>query len=348
MTRVGGKVQLGVRSGGEVGGETAGGDPLAELKQAAEQEAQSDPARAQAHRAGHQILEAFAKIMHGLAGAAAVEAVHPSLKEDARVTAAVRDDLEELGYDTGNTDQSLSAALKKYQSDSGLEDTGALDMETLMSMVESMLKRKNSGAAAPQRRNSSWSSGRSGGTPGVANNPVSNQGYQSPSGNYETAPAARGDGARPSTGPAPNGRVDLSTPEGQEVFRQAARLAGVPEEWATSPALRSLVNHESGGIVGRLNYTYGNRDPASVHAELKSGRISARSSATGLGQLLLSNVDKYYPNGRAGIGDPVQEAAGMLAYIKDRYGSPDVAWGNHSANPRRHQGVPRIYRAEGY
>mgnify|MGYP003467014399 CR=1 FL=1 len=87
---------------------------------------------------------------------------------------------------------------------------------------------------------------------------------------------------------------------------------------------------------------------ASVHAELKSGRISARSSATGLGQLLLSNVDKYYPNGRAGIGDPVQEAAGMLAYIKDRYGSPDVAWGNHSANPRRHQGVPRIYRAEGY
>ena len=58
--------------------------------------------------------------------------------------------------------------------------------------------------------------------------------------------------------------------------------------------------------------------------------------------------DKYYPKGRAGIGDPVQEAAGMLAYIKDRYGSPEVAWGNHSANPRRHQGVPTIYRAEGY
>jgi hypothetical protein len=152
---------------------------------------------------------------------------------------------------------------------------------------------------------------------------------------------------------APFGKVDLSTPEGRAVFAEAARIAGLPPEWANSPALKSLVNAESGGIVGRPNYTYGSRaqDPsqwASIHAELKAGRITAASSATGLGQLLSSNVAKYYPKGVAGIGDPVQEAAGMLNYIKDRYGSPEIAWGNHSANPRRHQGVPVIYTSEGY
>lgn len=312
------------------------------------QRVSADPERARALRAGQLVQEAFAKLMHGLLGISGADGVHPSLKEYPRVTAAVRDDLEELGYDVGADDRSLGEALKKFQKDNGLEETGGLDMDTLMAMVESMLKRKNTGAPAPQRRNSSWSSGRPGGTPGVQNGPVSDQGYRSPQGDFRTAPAARGDGSQASTGPAPMGKVDLSTEEGRAVFREAAKLAGVPEEWANSPALKSLMNHESGGVVGRLNYTYGKRDPASVHAELKAGKISAKSSATGLGQLLLSNVDKYYPKGRAGIGDPVQEAAGMLAYIKDRYGSPEVAWGNHSANPRRHQGVPKIYRAEGY
>ena len=80
-------------------------------------------------------------------------------------------------------------------------------------------------------------------------------------------------------------------------------------------------------------------DPArwgSVLDELRAGRITELSSATGLGQLLLDNVERYYPKGRAGIGDPVQEAAGMLRYIEASYGNPEVAWGNHSANPRRH------------
>jgi SLT domain-containing protein len=54
--------------------------------------------------------------------------------------------------------------------------------------------------------------------------------------------------------------------------------------------------------------------------------IRARSSASGLGQLLLANVDEHYPDGRAGIGDPLNEAAGMLSYIKKRYGNPDEAW----------------------
>lgn len=130
------------------------------------------------------------------------------------------------------------------------------------------------------------------------------------------------------------------SPEAIALFREAARVAGVPESWASSQALHNILSRESGGVVGRPNYTYGRRanDRSQwddIHNELKNGRITARSSATGLGQLLLSNVDRYYPNGRAGIGDPVQEAAGMLRYIQSRYGSPEVAWARYNT---RHEG----------
>jgi SLT domain-containing protein len=114
----------------------------------------------------------------------------------------------------------------------------------------------------------------------------------------------------------------------------------VPESWATSQGLHNILSRESGGVVGRPNYTYGRRANdrsqwGAIHDELRNGQKTARSSATGLGQLLLSNVDRYYPNGRAGIGDPVQEAAGMLRYIQDRYGHPDVAWQRYNT---RHEG----------
>lgn len=135
-------------------------------------------------------------------------------------------------------------------------------------------------------------------------------------------------------------RYAPNSPEARALFREAARLAGVPESWADSPGLHNILARESNGRVGVPNYTYGSRarDPSqwgSVHEELKNGRISARSSATGLGQLLLSNVDRYYPAGRQGIGDPLQEAAGMLSYIKDRYGSPEAAWARYNT---RHEG----------
>ena len=86
-------------------------------------------------------------------------------------------------------------------------------------------------------------------------------------------------------------------------------------EWASSAGLRNLLDAESEGQVGKLNYTYGARarDPsewAAVHEELRNGAITAKSSATGLGQLLLSNVDKYYPSGRQGIGNPTEEPSG--------------------------------------
>lgn len=119
------------------------------------------------------------------------------------------------------------------------------------------------------------------------------------------------------------------------LFEKAASLAGVPKSWASSSALQHLLASESAGKVGVPNYTYGDRvkNPAEwskIHEELRNGKITAKSSATGLGQLLAKNVDKYYPSGRQGIGNPVEEAAGMMGYIKDRYGTPERAWSQYN------------------
>ncbi|MEZ4272693.1 MAG: hypothetical protein R3C68_15055 [Myxococcota bacterium] len=137
----------------------------------------------------------------------------------------------------------------------------------------------------------------------------------------------------------PGAHYPRGVAETTALFTAAARLAGLPELWATSEALFNIYEQECLGYVGIPNYTYGTDLTAlikfgtmdlamwkRVHQDLKDGKKTARSSATGLGQLLLSNVDTYYPARRDGIGVPIQEAAGMLAYIKDRYGSPEVAW----------------------
>lgn len=154
-----------------------------------------------------------------------------------------------------------------------------------------------------------------------------------------------GAGRSPQPPPTPPGgwRPTRYPPESdvaRMLFREAARLIGAPEAWADSPGLHNILRRESGGVVGRPNYTYGRRanDPAAwpaIHAELRAGRITAKSSATGLGQLLLRNVDAYYPTKRAGIGDALQEAAGMLAYIRHRYGDPDNAWAQYG---KHHEG----------
>lgn len=115
------------------------------------------------------------------------------------------------------------------------------------------------------------------------------------------------------------------------VFENAARIAGLPTSWASDPNLIKIVTAESNGWVGRPNYQYGERSEdksrwASVHDELRRGIKPPHSSATGLGQLIISNVDAYYPSGSAGIGVAVEEAVGMLRYIRKRYGTPAEAW----------------------
>lgn len=154
--------------------------------------------------------------------------------------------------------------------------------------------------------------------------------------NPSPSPAPSGAGRSPPSVPQPPPkwrptRYPPGSDEAAALFLEAARLIGAPEWWASSHGLHSILRRESDGVVGRPNYTYGARAKTpeawpAIHAELRAGRITAKSSATGLGQLLLRNVDRYYPAGRAGIGDPLQEAAGMLAYIRDRYGDPNNAW----------------------
>lgn len=136
---------------------------------------------------------------------------------------------------------------------------------------------------------------------------------------------------------------DTYTPrsaEARALFREAAIAAGLPASWGHSEALHNLLTRESQGRVGVPNFTYGSvRNDSTryreVHAELLLGIKSARSSATGLGQLLLDNVEAHYPSGRRGIGDPLEEAIGMLKYIEARYGTPEAAWRQYN---RHHQG----------
>ena len=132
-----------------------------------------------------------------------------------------------------------------------------------------------------------------------------------------------------------------NSPEAIELFSDAAESLGLPRSWGSSDALHNILRNESGGVVGIPNYTIQTKDgknakqhPESwtdIHEELKTGALKpgsarAKSSATGVGQLLLSNVMRYYPSGADGIGDCHEEAIGMLAYIEDRYNDPETAW----------------------
>ena len=145
------------------------------------------------------------------------------------------------------------------------------------------------------------------------------------------------------------------SPEQVSLFEAAARLVGLPARWARSSGLANILRRESGGWVGVPNFRYGDRAKdksrwPEIWAELRrhiytGTQITARereadlakglppqprrSGATGLGQLQPDNVDKLYPSGRAGIGVPIEEAAGMLRYIKERYGTPEIAWAKY-------------------
>lgn len=132
-------------------------------------------------------------------------------------------------------------------------------------------------------------------------------------------------------------RYEPGSSRARELFRLAAAHANLPPAWADEPELHELLKRESGGWVGRPNYTFGalsatknaDRWPAEVWARLRKGEVWTTSTATGLGQLLAGNAKKWYPHGLDGIGVAYDEAVGMLRYIADRYGSPKVALAMH-------------------
>jgi len=113
------------------------------------------------------------------------------------------------------------------------------------------------------------------------------------------------------------------------LFKIACRVAGINESWAENPHLHKILSNESAWIVGNLNYTikwmslweYKNRALSSNN----KNPIWSKSTASGLGQLLLSNIDKFYPNWRKWIWNPIEEAVWFIKYIEDRYWNPDIA-----------------------
>lgn len=121
-------------------------------------------------------------------------------------------------------------------------------------------------------------------------------------------------------------RIVPGSPECIALFKDACKWAWVDESWASDQSLHTILNKESNGEVGRLNYTLKNISISDFKSlALNNDKIPAKSSASWLWQLLLSNVDLYYPSWRNGIGNPFEEAVGMVKYIEDRYGSPDIA-----------------------
>lgn len=114
------------------------------------------------------------------------------------------------------------------------------------------------------------------------------------------------------------------------LFLVAAQAAGFPPDWCKKESLHRLLTRESNWVVWRLNYTITRESQDSFKEKAISSSsknpIWSVSTASWLWQMLLSNVDKYYPDWRNGIWDPLNEAVWMLRYIKDRYWDPDVAW----------------------
>jgi len=128
-------------------------------------------------------------------------------------------------------------------------------------------------------------------------------------------------------------KFPVGSKELTRLIKNASLEAGTPSDWITSKDLQKLIFAESKGVVGAVNYKLKAKEPDQKKAldavrKNKGAKmvLGSTSSATGIGQMLQTNVDKYYPSGRDGIGDPMEEMIGMLKYIKARYGTPEKAW----------------------
>jgi len=158
----------------------------------------------------------------------------------------------------------------------------------------------------------------------------------------------RGEGAAAAT--SQRAQYKPGAPETVELFRNAALWSGMPVQWADHPGLHYILRRETHGWVGRPNCTYNSVHGADfcrehfrhrwplVWDELRAGVITARSSACGLGQLLLRNQRRFMPSGPDGLGNALEEAIGMLRYIQNRYGDPQTAYEFYINPNKPHEG----------
>ncbi len=107
------------------------------------------------------------------------------------------------------------------------------------------------------------------------------------------------------------------------------------KNWWLNEWLHYILQHESWGVVGRVNYTAKHIPPeefksrAVNRSDLKWKQLAWKefwvtSTAIWLWQLTMSN-EYYLPRWRNSIWVPIEEAIGMLQYIRDRYWNPDIA-----------------------
>ena len=134
------------------------------------------------------------------------------------------------------------------------------------------------------------------------------------------------------------------------LFEKAAEIADLPTQWASDTSFHKLLAAESGGRVGIPNFLWAKwlgvsqqkmRSTPSLWPKvwkvLRDGKAKPSytgisSHAAGLGQLQPAAMKDYQPSGVQGVGIPVEEAVGMLRYVKSRYGTPAKAWASWKAN----------------
>ena len=139
------------------------------------------------------------------------------------------------------------------------------------------------------------------------------------------------------------------------LFKIAAKVAWLPWIWATNSNLHYILWKESNWKVGVLNYTAKsmslNQFKSMALNSNSKNPMWLKSTASGLWQLLLSNVDIFYPSWRKWIWDPIEEAVWFMRYIKDRYWNPDIAksvywkmwYFNHPTKWRQYKGFKEWY-----
>jgi hypothetical protein len=158
---------------------------------------------------------------------------------------------------------------------------------------------------------------------------------------YRMSPAER-----VSAPPVPGGglftkqKYEPQSADAIALFSEAARLLGPSYDgWGDARGIHYTLGRESGGFVGVPNSAP--RDPSTwppVWAAAKALQRNANpygSEYIGLGQLGTRGGDwsrwteasaNDMPRGPASLGVPLEEAIGMLRYVKGRYGTPEVLW----------------------
>ena len=129
----------------------------------------------------------------------------------------------------------------------------------------------------------------------------------------------------------------------RDLAADACTVLGLSRRLGESDGLHNIIRRESGGYVGRPNYTIHldgvqmsdtatADDWPKVWKRLRSGDVGelwpegvSHSTACGLGQLLSSNMARLGPTGVDGYGDALAEMCALISYVLARYRAPGAS-----------------------